>query len=149
MSNLWGPHIWNFLHIFCEKINNDKFLQRKTDTIKFLQSVATNLPCPECSEDAKNILNNHPIKVNNKEELIKYIYYFHNHINQKLNKENYNIESLEIYKKGNIHIAFQNYLKSLEINNKANENLILHRFGIARNIKKISEFFQNNLDLFT
>jgi hypothetical protein len=149
MTNLWGPHIWNFLHIFCEKINNDKFVQKKTDTINFLQSVATNLPCPECSEDAINILNNHPIKVNNKKELIKYIYYFHNHINEKLNKENYNIEGLEIYKKGNIHIAFKNYIKSLEINNKANENLILHRFGINRNIKKISEFFHNNLDLFT
>ena len=28
MTKIWGPHIWNFIHCFCEKINEDFFIPR-------------------------------------------------------------------------------------------------------------------------
>lgn len=150
MTTIWGPHVWNFLHIFCEKVNSNKFYKKKEDIFDIIQNICENLPCPECSSDAKNLLNSYPLisNVKNKEDLKMYIYHFHNKINEKLIKENYIIEGLEKYKAGNLNISLNNYLLAIENNNKPNEKLLLHRFTMSRTIKKIKEFINNNNDLF-
>lgn len=150
MTTIWGPHVWNFLHIFCEKVNSNKFYEKKKDIFDIIQNICANLPCPECSSDALSLLNNYPLisNVKSKEDLKMYIYHFHNKVNEKLTKESYIIEDLEKYKAGNLNISLNNYLLAIENNNKPNEKLLLHRFTISRTIKKIKEFIKNNNDLF-
>lgn len=150
MTTLWGPHVWNFLHIFCEKIKNEEFLSKKDKIYSVIHSICVNLPCPECSEDATNLLNSFSLQnnVKNKTDLKMYLYHFHNKINAKLNKDKYNLESLERYSTGNINIAFNNYLLALEQNNKPNEKLLLHRFSLSKCIKNIKKFMESNIDIF-
>ena len=156
MTTFWGTHIWNFLHILCEKIDDNYYLNNHENVNNIIYLICTNLPCPDCSEHASNTLKNtsFPInKIKNKDDLTKYIFYFHNEVNKKLNSKqiefNDYLENFKSkYKNANIYVALKNYNSAIQ-SNKSNENLILHRFSMNRNLKRINSYFSENINRFT
>ena len=110
MTKLWGPNIWNFLHCFCEKIDNNFFINNKMSVFMFLNNILFNLPCPICSADSRAQFS----KVNynsitNKENLKKLLFYYHNYVNKKLRKKQKPISYLNVYKKYNIDKCYHNF----------------------------------------
>ena len=53
MIKEWGPHIWDFLHTFCERIDEKQLIMNKNSIYEFLMRILCNLPCPECSFHAR------------------------------------------------------------------------------------------------
>lgn len=110
MTKIWGPHIWNFIHCFCEKINEDFFIKNKISVFIFLKNILFNLPCPICSSDSRiqfQKININIIKTKN--DLKKLLFYYHNYVNNKLKKRVVNINCLNAYKGYNIHKCYKNF----------------------------------------
>lgn len=74
MDNKWGPIYWVFLHNFCNKINNDYFINNKIMVINTIKLICTTLPCYTCSQHAKGSLEKYNINnINNKVMLLVHV----------------------------------------------------------------------------
>jgi len=147
MENNWGKHIWIFLHNFANKIDNNFFCNNRELVLNTIKLISISLPCYLCSDHAKIKLNNYNFNtINDKNDLKKFLYDFHNHINKKLNKKIYDLSVLNQYDNCNFNISCNNYFKIIKMHNDTNNNpkLMLHKFhnkgnlnNIKSNIKKI------------
>jgi len=111
----WGPHIWSFLHIFCNNINENQLLSNQNEIHHFLSSILCNLPCPECSYHARLfIINCNFDKLYSKQQLIHLFFNFHNRVSARIHFKNpkykdADIKILEQYQNRNIKDAFRTY----------------------------------------
>ena len=110
----WGNIVWLFLHTFAEKVNEETFSNKKHNIINLLRVICRNLPCPECAEHATKYIGAIELEkyINTKKDLKDFIFVFHNKINQKLNKPNFNKDKLDSeYSNVDINKAYQDLLK--------------------------------------
>ena len=109
--NIWGPNIWYIVHGISYKISDENFLKYKNDFIDLIKLLFTNLPCPECSKDATEKLNKTNFdNILSKDDMIKYLFNFHNYVNQKTNKPIFSYEEMKIYEKINLKNSYNNII---------------------------------------
>jgi hypothetical protein len=99
--------------------------------IYIVKSICSTLPCPDCSKDATQVLNNTNFNnIRTKEDFKLFIFNFHNSVNKKLNKPNYDFSNLEKYNALNMNALYNNLriIYSTRIQNP-------HLMGFALNKK--------------
>ena len=101
---IWGPFIWNFLHIsalyYPEKPN--KKIQQECKN--FINSLSVMLPCPKCKIHYNNFINKQNVVDNaclNKLNLMSFFVELHNEINHRNGKPKYSIDE--------VHKLYENY----------------------------------------
>ena len=110
-KTIWGNTTWYLFHTLAHKIKETDFNKLKNELIYIIKTICSNLPCPECSQDANKELN----KVNfdnitSKEEFKLLLFNFHNHVNKKLGKPIFlNSELDNKYSKANINAIYNNF----------------------------------------
>jgi hypothetical protein len=83
---VWGEPTWFFLHTIAEKVKPESFAIVRSDLLKNIYNVCTNLPCPYCAKHAKTHLDSINFsRISSKEELKMMLYTFHNVVNAKKN----------------------------------------------------------------
>tara|TARA_B100000035_G_scaffold249486_1_gene218322 strand:+ start:267 stop:722 length:456 start_codon:yes stop_codon:yes gene_type:complete len=142
--NIWGPNIWYIVHGISYKISDENFLKYKNEFIDLIKLLFTNLPCPECSKDASQKLDKTNFNnILSKNDMIKYLFDFHNYVNQKTNKSIFSYEEMKIYKNINLKNIYNNIL--IIYNNNTNiPKLMSENFKTKQAYPKI----KNNLHLF-
>jgi hypothetical protein len=128
---VWGSNIWSLFHGLSYKIREDRFLYHRERLIYIVKSICSTLPCPDCSKDATNLLNNTNFNnIRTKEDFKQFIFNFHNSVNKKLNKPNYDFSQLEKYNQLNMNALYNNLriIYSTRIQNP-------HLMGFALNKK--------------
>ena len=99
---LWGKATWYFFHSLIEKTNDDLFSKNRIEIINLCKIILTNLPCPICRKHANDYIIKNPIYGNkNKNELKLYFWKFHNFVNKRLNKKQFEEDSLKMYERDN------------------------------------------------
>ena len=87
MAEIWSIPTWCFFHTLAEKINENFLIQNKVRVIQIIKSICGNLPCPYCREHAsKHCRSLTPDVIKNKQDLINYLFQFHNTVNSRLHK---------------------------------------------------------------
>ena len=109
---IWGEPTWTFFHTLAEKVNEESFAIVKSDMIKYIYVICTNLPCPECAQHAGIYLNSINFNaIQTKEQLKDMLYLFHNEVN---NRKGYSLLSRydldEKYSKNVLTTTFYNFL---------------------------------------
>tara|TARA_B100000795_G_C22786546_1_gene434889 strand:+ start:1073 stop:1513 length:441 start_codon:yes stop_codon:yes gene_type:complete len=100
----WDTITWIFLHSFVQKVNEEYFLKNKNVLFNIITYICQNLPCPKCKKHATEYLSQHNIRsCNNRQDLIDYMWRFHNKVSVGLQKEVFSYDSLEVYKRANFH----------------------------------------------
>ena len=59
----WGPPTWVFIHTLADKIKEDHFNVIGKPVIYNILQICNNLPCPECSDHAKQFWSK--VNINN------------------------------------------------------------------------------------
>ena len=109
---LWGPTTWTFFHVLAEKINENFFIKYRKEVIGIIVKISNNLPCPLCSEHARSITSeNNTRLIQTKQDLIRFLNYFHNTVNKRNNKTLYHMKDMDKYKNINFSIAIHNFLQ--------------------------------------
>lgn len=107
----WGNTIWYLFHGLIHNLDDNKFNEFKEDFLYIFKTISNNLPCPDCSKDAKEVISKTNFNIiNSKIEMEKYIFNFHNHVNKKLKKKEFEFYQLEMYKKINIDAVINNFI---------------------------------------
>ena len=82
-----GRNAWALLHSMASAYPNDPTEEDKQNMINFLKGLAHNFPCKICGKHFVKLLEDNPIKCDNREELVNYICDIHNSVNKFLKKE--------------------------------------------------------------
>jgi hypothetical protein len=87
-SNVWGPHMWFFLHTSSMIYPLHPNAVTKKKYYDFFQNLPLFIPIESMASDFSHLLNEYPITpyLDNRESLIRWVWFIHNKINQKLEK---------------------------------------------------------------
>ena len=84
----WGNATWYLIHTLSFKLKNTEN-NHVPNLFTELVHIATNLPCPDCSQHAKMYINNINSIPRNRDELNMFFWGMHNWVNNKLHKSQY------------------------------------------------------------
>ena len=144
MIQNWSHPTWNFLHTFVEKINKNYFLNNKKEILELLISIMSILPCPTCRIDATNYMKKiKPEIIKNKEHLKKLFFQFHNYVNVKTKKREFDISILIKYENMSIYEVSKTFFSAM-YNYKQKGIYMYDSFYRKKVIKNISDYLQNN-----
>lgn len=136
---LWGRHTWFLFHTIAEKIKDERFDQLRNEIIHLIYTICMNLPCPLCTEHAKEYLaNSDLLKIQTKEQLKYELFKFHNTVNRRKDYPEFTVEQLNtMYKTAVPRVIIQNFLihfnsKSKSVRLIADE---LYRQKVTQNLK--------------
>jgi len=137
----WGPAIWFALHTLAEKVKEESFSKIREPLLKWIYDICTHLPCPDCSMHAKTYLDALNFNtIQNKQDLKRMIFDFHNSVNKRKGYPQFLIEELDAKYSSAITInILQNFLSFFEDRKHRSVKLIatdLHRGLICNEFKK-------------
>jgi len=86
---VWGPHYWFFLHTIAMTYPNHPNAVTKKKYYEFIQTLPLFIPVEQMSSDFVKLLNNYPVQpyLDNRESFIRWVWFIHNKINKKLEKQ--------------------------------------------------------------
>jgi len=85
---IWGPPLWMILHSSAERYGQTNFNQKHEQHVWFhlIRSLRYSLPCPLCKRHFNEYYETHPKPLYTRENLRKWLYELHSHVNQQHNK---------------------------------------------------------------
>jgi hypothetical protein len=145
----WGGPTWTFLHTIVEKIKSEHFHRLRSELLKNIYMICTNLPCPDCSMHSKNYLNGINFNVlKNKSELKTMLYEFHNSVNLRKGNDLFAISNLnEKYNNQVLSVAFYNFL--IKFKDRGANNRFIHEDIYRSQLSKdLVKWFNTNKEFF-
>lgn len=116
IEQLWGPCTWIFFHTLVAHVNNNNssIIHKIIQAIKL---ICKHLPCPVCREHATETLNKYSLyqRIKTKEDLVKWVYEFHNIVNIKLNKPIFDYSNISIYNDYNLLKVYNTWVLYFKI----------------------------------
>ena len=119
-NNIWGPSAWLFLHSVTFQYPEEPTMEDKENYKQFFNSLQNILPCPKCRDHYQKNIQDLPIQLNSRDELIQWLINIHNNVNKSNNKD---ILSYEDVKK--IYLNSYNYSIEKDESVKSNMTFIL------------------------
>jgi hypothetical protein len=118
---IWGPHYWFFLHTISMCYPNHPNDITKKKYYEFVQNIPLFIPIESISEDFSKLLDKYPVTpyLDNRESFVRWVWFIHNKINQKLEKpeitlNDFYIKYYEYYKpKTNIFFEHNKLIKKI------------------------------------
>jgi len=144
---IWGPITWNLLHTIAEKIYDDRFIHAKKDVISIVLLIIENIPCPICREHAEKYVKKHNINLcNNRNDLIMYLFNFHNEASIQAKNQIFSSDVLKKYKNNEFNSVVNNYMNYYKLT-KSDD--LKFSFSKSQNLKRIFSLLVNNTKNFT
>lgn len=144
---IWGPITWNLLHTIAEKIYCDRFTYCKNDIIHIIILIIQNIPCPICRDHANIYIKKHNINLcNSRNDLINYIFNFHNEASRYAKNEVFSNTVLMKYNAFNFNVIVNQYMECYK--NTSSDDLKFS-FSKSQNLKKIFSLLIKNTTNFT
>jgi len=118
-KSVWGPATWTLLHTLAAKVIDSEFAKERSSLIEFIHEICGCLPCPECRSHALSNLKAARMNlINTKQQLIDFLYEFHNRVNQQTKKPLASKEILEQYNKLNTREVVNKFCMIYTLNSK-------------------------------
>jgi hypothetical protein len=85
---VWGPHYWHVLHTIALTYPNHPNAITKKKYYEFINTLPVFIPIESMSSDFSKLLNLYPVQpyLDNRENFVKWVWFIHNKINEKLEK---------------------------------------------------------------
>jgi hypothetical protein len=148
-SMKWGEPTWFMFHTLAEKIKPEYFSTVRQELLQVVQSVCSNLPCPDCARHAKQYMNGVNFNaIRTKDDLRILFHRFHNEVNQKKGFPLFPFDQLsEKYSKANTVNIIHYFMMHFEDKHKSLRMIAddLHR---ARICSQLRAWFSKNIGYF-
>lgn len=88
--DVWGPNLWNYLHISTAHFPDNPTEQQKSDMISWICTLPVTIPCDTCRNHFKSYIdsNRHRLQYicGSKSQLFNFFVDIHNKVNQRKGK---------------------------------------------------------------
>lgn len=143
----WGPSTWIFMHTLAAKIKETSFPVIGPNLILILIQICNNLPCPECSQHAKQFWSKvKTANIKSKSDLINLLFVFHNMVNKRKQLRPFKYENLQYYETRNIIETYNTFARNF--NTRGNMNLINESFHRNMMLSSLRTWIMSNLSHF-
>jgi hypothetical protein len=141
----WGEPMWNFFHVIAEKIIPEHFFIMRTDLFDIIRNICYNLPCPDCSNHARNYLNGIDFNaIITTTHLKDFFFTFHNFVNKRKELPLFEREKLDDkYKAMDLKTITIIFLKNFKDKHKSSRMIAEDLYRNKLSIKIEKWFFQN------
>lgn len=145
----WGEPTWYLLHTMSYKVKNNVFPQIKNELLNIIYTICTNLPCPSCSEHARQYLDRINVRgIQTKEDLKIALFNFHNEVNKKKGYPIFLYDDCEAkYSKAIPINIIQNFMPYFADKSRS-PKLMASDFQKSYIVKMLKEWFQKNIGVF-
>ena len=144
MTSVWGPSTWIFFHTIAEKIKEESFPVVGVQLFSFIKRICHFLPCPDCTGHAKKFLGTiTPNSFKTKENLINYLYIFHNNVNIRKNKPQYSTTDLKKYESSDLINTYNTFVKVY--NTKGDLRMLTDTFHRTRLLTEFRQWLMTNI----
>jgi len=116
---VWGPHMWFFLNTIAITYPLRPNAVTKKKYYDFIQNLPMFIPIERMSGEFSKLLDEYPVQpyLDKRETLIRWVWFIHNKINQKLEKpqitlKDFYVKYYEEYKPKNVKLMEYYKLKS-------------------------------------
>jgi hypothetical protein len=143
----WGPTTWIFMHTLASKLKESSFNIIGLQLIRIFIQICNNLPCPECTQHAKQFWSK--VKTNNiknKTDIINLLFVFHNIVNQRKKIQQFKYENLTYYDTKNVVDTYNAFSKNF--NTRGNMNLINESFHRNMMLTSLKTWVMSNINHF-
>jgi hypothetical protein len=118
---IWGPHYWFFLDTVAMTYPNHPNAVTKKKYYEFVHNIPLFIPVENMASEFSKLLDKYPVVpyLDNRESFIRWIWFIHNKINEKIEKpkitlNDFYIKYYEKYKNDNIKVLeFNKFKKKL------------------------------------
>jgi len=93
-QNIWGPHFWETLHCVSFNYPINPSYTDKLNYHNFFMSLKYVLPCKWCQKNYERNINEYPIKLESRKDLIYWLIDLHNEVNGKEGRRQYSYEEV-------------------------------------------------------
>lgn len=147
-KKIWGNAIWYFIHTLSFKLKSE-YSNKSNELMGIFYNICINTPCEFCSQDSKRILGNLNMhNINNKEDLIKVMFEFHNKVNKKINKNEFTIDEFNNkYSSANTINIIKNFLNIMRQDIR-NDKAMMNNFNRKLMIENVNRYLKNNIICF-
>ena len=149
MSNKeWGKACWYVFHTLAFRLlpKNEHLIG---ELLMHIRNVACNLPCPDCSQHARQMFDS--LKrgaVNNRETLIDMLFQMHNKVNLRTHKPIFTrSEHDELYLKANINMIIK-YFQTVMTKQLGQEKAMIYTMARRNAVNALVKFYANNQGAF-
>ena len=120
---LWGPSLWTFLHYLSLSYPENPTPDEQEYLFNFLASMQKIIPCEKCRINFLKHLDSMDVEVlTTRENLVKWIFNIHNHVNSNTNKS---------------YFTYDEFINKYSENKTQKQNIIEHFDIIARQGEEI------------
>lgn len=144
----WGAATWTLFHVIAQKVMESKFAQHREDLFFLVRIICQNLPCPKCTEHAKEYLSKIRFdQIKTKTQFQDFFYIFHNSVNIRRKVTTPDRTILETYQSMNLLQVVSTFL--YHFNDKShNMKLMANDFQRKLAIGEIVDWFNKNHTIF-
>lgn len=145
-KQVWGNAVWFLFHTLAEKLK-DEHSSELPILVSHITRICNNLPCPECEQHATRTMNqvNKTLISASKENLITFLWNFHNDTNRRKKGTFYPKESLDKYKTANTSNVIRHFITVMSATSN-NDKMMLHGFHRGLYMKQFIEYINNNIN---
>ena len=145
----WGAPTWRLFHAIPESINDTNFMKHKDSIIRLIVTICGNLPCPSCSDHAKQYMNKVNFQaIQNRDDLKKMLFIFHNSVNERkgyaqfqysdLDEKYQNLDFKQVVNEFMVHFKQKTYAP----------NLMAQQMYRQKQVEIVRQWFNDNITYF-
>tara|TARA_B100001142_G_C14282605_1_gene635548 strand:+ start:485 stop:955 length:471 start_codon:yes stop_codon:yes gene_type:complete len=145
-TKIWGEPTWHLIHTLAYKLK-DEYESEVPILANKLKQLCKNLPCPDCAQHATYVLNSSNINtISKKKDLELFMFEFHNIINLKLSKNNFDYSELnKKYSKMSLVTVIQTFFFNInKRRNRSNIGMLLN-MHINNFYRSFAKYLKSNL----
>jgi hypothetical protein len=145
-KKVWGNATWYLFHTLAEKLKPE-FKSELPVLFSYISGICNNLPCPDCQKHASLVMQraNVPLITSSQENLITYLWTFHNSVNKRIGNKEFTREELSIYKRANTRNIISNFINIMNENLRS-DKAMLNTFYRKQYVTKFIEYINTNLN---
>ena len=130
-KEIWGNAVWYLFHTLAYKLKNKNHIP---ELVVQIIEICNNLPCEICRGHSLELLKQSNIKnINDKNQLINFLFEFHNIINKKIGNPIFTIdEHNQLYSRAKTVDIIKNFIKVMKFQ-KYNEKRLLQSCNVPPN----------------
>ena len=140
----WGNATWYLFHTLAEKIKTE-YTDSASEIYNLIVQICKSLPCPDCQEHATKMLKNvNSTNIKTRENLIKFIWEFHNKVNARLNKSLFTEDERDaLYKKAITVNVVNNFVTTMN-KRMGNERGMLNAYYRSKSTNLFVDYIKSN-----
>tara|TARA_Y100000768_G_scaffold388785_1_gene387180 strand:- start:3417 stop:3866 length:450 start_codon:yes stop_codon:yes gene_type:complete len=146
-KKIWGNAVWYLFHTLAYKLKNKNHIPELVVQIK---EICNNLPCEICKAHSLELLKQSNINnINDKNQLINFLFEFHNLINKKIGNPIFTIDQHnQLYSRAKTVDIIKNFINVMK-SQKYNEKRLLQSYYRNKFIKNFIKYIDNNINEYT